>query len=693
MEKLIPVINKLQDVFNAVGGEKIDLPQITVVGSQSAGKSSVLEHIVGRDFLPRGSGIVTRRPLILQLINIPKVSDPQGEEWGEFLHKPNVKFYDFDKIRQEIELDTDRVAGQNKGISPEPIRLRIYSPHVLNLTLVDLPGVTKISVQQQDKNLPKKIEELIISYISNPNAIILAVTAANTDMANSDGILLAKRVDPEGYRTIGVLTKIDIMDRGTDAVDMLSGKVIPLRLGFVGVVNRSQADINAGKPIREALKSEKTYFLNHPLYRGIASRLGTEYLSKLLNRLLMSHIKDSLPELKAKITSMMNTAQTEMETYGEPMYEGKGSMGAALLNVIHKFSEDYCNAIDGRLSELATNELYGGARINFIFTEIYSKCINGISLNDAVSLNDILTAIKNTTGPRAALFVPEESFETLVKSQIKRLEEPSLQCVELVYDELKRIVGQLELKELQRFATLRRRVIECVHNLLNNCREPTRKMINNLIAVERSYINTSHKDFIGGSGAMSKMFENMSRNPQQLQPSNPMRPSGPSSSPNLPPGANPALNRGGPAGFGAPVGFGGAPAGFGAPPGFGGQSVPRLGQMPQSIHTIGQQSEKERFETELIQNLISSYFDIVRKNIGDCVPKSIMHFLVNTSKVNIRNELVKSLYKEELFGELLEENPEIASRRKACQEMLDALTKANEVLYEVRDFNLSLSLP
>jgi len=267
--------------------------------------------------------------------------------------------------------------------------------------------------------------------------------------------------------------------------------------------------------------------------------------------------------------------------------------------------------------------------------------------------------------------------------------------VELVYDELKRIVGQLELKELQRFANLRRRVIEVVHNLLNNCREPTRKMINNLICIERSYINTSHKDFIGGSGAMSKMFENMSRNPQQLQPQNSNLRSGPmQSSPNLP-GGNPALNRGGPAGFGgAPAGFGGAPAGFGAPhAGFGGHSAPRLGQMPQNIHTIGQQTDKERFETELIQNLISSYFDIVRKNVSDCVPKSIMHFLVNTSKVNIRNELVKSLYKEDLFEELLEENPEMANRRKACKEMLDALTKANEVLLEVRDFNLSLAIP
>jgi len=92
MEGLIPIINKLQDVFNTIGIDPVDLPQIVVVGAQSAGKSSVLENIVGRDFLPRGSGIVTRRPLVLQLIQIPKAGlGDANEEWGEFLHKPGEK--------------------------------------------------------------------------------------------------------------------------------------------------------------------------------------------------------------------------------------------------------------------------------------------------------------------------------------------------------------------------------------------------------------------------------------------------------------------------------------------------------------------------------------------------------------------------------------------------------------------------
>lgn len=131
-----------------------------VVGSQSSGKSSVLENIVGRDFLPRGSGIVTRRPLILQLINVPEddndadngnvagyrnpaVAGPS--EWAEFHHVANRRFNDFGDVKREIENETSRIAGNNKGINRQPINLKIYSPHVLNLTLVDLPGLTKAS--------------------------------------------------------------------------------------------------------------------------------------------------------------------------------------------------------------------------------------------------------------------------------------------------------------------------------------------------------------------------------------------------------------------------------------------------------------------------------------------------------------------------------------------------------------------
>jgi dynamin 1-like protein len=210
-----------------------------------------------------GSGIVTRRPLVLQLINRPNAKgevggvaaqqglgspsqqpkdvytaasinngpDGEMEEWGEFLHLPGKKFTDFNEIREEIVRETDLKVGKNAGISPQPINLRVYSPNVLTLTLIDLPGLTKVPVGDQPKDIEKQIRDMIFKYTSRSNAIILAVTAANTDLANSDGLKLAREVDPEGLRTIGVLTKIDLMDQGTDVVDILAGRVIPLRLG------------------------------------------------------------------------------------------------------------------------------------------------------------------------------------------------------------------------------------------------------------------------------------------------------------------------------------------------------------------------------------------------------------------------------------------------------------------------------
>ena len=118
------------------------------------------------------------------------------------------------------------------------------------------------------------------SYIS----VILAISAANVDLANSDSLKLARSVDPQGRRTIGILTKLDLMDAGTHAFDVLTGRVYPLKLGFIGVVNRSQRDIDADKSMPDALESETEFFRSHPQYRSIALKNGTKHLAKTLNQ-------------------------------------------------------------------------------------------------------------------------------------------------------------------------------------------------------------------------------------------------------------------------------------------------------------------------------------------------------------------------------------------------------------------------
>lgn len=132
-------------------------------------------------------------------------------------------------------------------MSPDPITLYIYSPWVITLSLVDLPGLTKVPVGEQPPDIENQIRTMVYNYIKNPNSIILAVSAANADLATSEALKIAREVDPDGIRTLGVLTKLDLMDRGTNATDMLTGKVVDVKLGMLGVVNRSQEDIQNKK--------------------------------------------------------------------------------------------------------------------------------------------------------------------------------------------------------------------------------------------------------------------------------------------------------------------------------------------------------------------------------------------------------------------------------------------------------------
>ncbi|KIX05232.1 uncharacterized protein Z518_06104 [Rhinocladiella mackenziei CBS 650.93] len=523
-DDLLRTVNKLQDlVFNTIGNDSLDLPQIVVVGSQSSGKSSVLENIVGRDFLPRGSGIVTRRPLILQLINIPPDDDgingndeihvphtaasvAEHGEWGEFHHVPGRKFVDFNQVRAEIENETARIAGNNKGINRQPINLKIFSPHVLNLTLVDLPGLTKVPIGDQPSDIEKQTRNLISEYIAKPNSIILAVSPANVDIVNSEALKLARHVDPMGRRTIGVLTKLDLMDHGTNALDILSGRVYPLKLGFIGVVNRSQQDIQTRKPMSEALKSEAEFFRHHPAYRNMATRCGTQYLAKTLNTTLMSHIRDRLPDIKARLNTLMGQTQQELASYGSKQFSGKEHRGSLILQLMTRFATSFISSIDGTSSEISTKELCGGARIYYIFNSVFGNSLETIDPTHNLSVLDIRTAIRNSTGPRPSLFVPELAFDLLVKPQIKLLEIPSQRCVELVYEELIKICHTCGSTELSRFPRLQGKLIEVVSDLLRERLGPCSSYVESLIAIQRAYINTNHPNFLGAAAAMSSVI-------------------------------------------------------------------------------------------------------------------------------------------------------------------------------------------
>ncbi|XP_071376769.1 dynamin-1-like protein isoform X4 [Centroberyx affinis] len=682
MEALIPVINKLQDVFNTVGADIIQLPQIAVVGTQSSGKSSVLESLVGRDLLPRGTGIVTRRPLILQLVHVDpgdvRKSDDsgrylKGEEWGKFLHTKNKIYTDFDEIRQEIENETERISGNNKGISDEPIHLKIFSPHVVNLTLVDLPGITKVPVGDQPKDIEVQIRDLILKHISNPNCIILAVTAANTDMATSEALKVAREVDPDGRRTLAVVTKLDLMDAGTDAMDVLMGRVIPVKLGLIGVVNRSQLDINNKKSVADAIRDEHGFLQKK--YPSLANRNGTKYLARTLNRLLMHHIRDCLPELKTRINVLAAQYQSLLSSYGEPVED----QSATLLQLITKFAAEYCNTIEGTAKYIETAELCGGARICYIFHETFGRTLESVDPLGGLNTIDILTAIRNATGPRPSLFVPEVSFELLVKKQVKRLEEPSLRCVELVHEEMQRIIqhcSNYSTQELQRFPKLHEAIVEVVTSLLRKRLPITNEMVHNLVAIELAYINTKHPDFADACGVMNNNIEEQRRNRMRELPTAVPRDKAPA--------AGPQGEQDGMGNWRGMLKKGEDAPGSG--PGSPLKGAVNLLDVP--VPVARKLSSREQRDCEVIERLIKSYFLIVRKNIQDSVPKAVMHFLVNHVKDSLQSELVGQLYKSGLLNDLLTESEDMAQRRKESADMLQALQKASQVIAEIRETHL-----
>ncbi|EMG46386.1 Vacuolar sorting protein 1, partial [Candida maltosa Xu316] len=690
-ETLIATINKLQDALAPLGGgssSPVDLPQITVVGSQSSGKSSVLENIVGRDFLPRGTGIVTRRPLVLQLINRRPSKDAQkkaddlidvnssektggqtennADEWGEFLHLPGKKFYNFEDIRSEIVRETDAKTGKNLGISPVPINLRIYSPHVLTLTLVDLPGLTKVPVGDQPKDIERQIKDMIMKFISKPNAIILSVNAANTDLANSDGLKLAREVDPEGSRTIGVLTKVDLMDEGTDVIDILAGRVIPLRFGYVPVINRGQKDIESRKTIRDALKDERAFFENHPSYRAKAQFCGTPYLAKKLNGILLHHIKGTLPDIKMRIEHSLKKYQQELSLLGPEMAESPASIA---LSMITNFAKDYTGILDGESNELSSQELSGGARISFVFHEIFKNGINAIDPFDQIKDADIRTIMHNTSGSAPSLFVGTQAFEVLVKQQIKRMEEPSTRCINLIFDELVRILSQIiSQPQYSRYPALKEQLSQYFIQYLREALIPTNEFVNDVIQSEETYVNTAHPDLLKGSQAMAIVEEKFHPKPQVAVDPKTGKPLPPSHQPQQT-ATSPKPDDASANGF-----FGGF---------FSSKNKKRLQQMeapPPVLRATGTMSERETMETEVIKLLISSYYNIVKRTVSDIVPKAIMLKLINKSKDEIQKTLLEKMYSSPDLDDLVKENEVTVQKRKECIRMVEVLRNASEIV-------------
>ncbi|GMP43802.1 hypothetical protein CsSME_00013021 [Camellia sinensis var. sinensis] len=509
MENLISLVNKLQRACTALGdhGEESALPtlwdalpSIAVVGGQSSGKSSVLESVVGKDFLPRGSGIVTRRPLVLQLHRID-----EGREYAEFMHLPKKKFTDFAAVRKEIADETDRETGRSKQISTVPIYLSIYSPNVVNLTLIDLPGLTKVAIDGQSESIVQDIENMVQSYIEKPNCIILAISPANQDLATSDAIKISREVDPKGERTFGVLTKIDLMDKGTDAVEILEGKSYKLQFPWIGVVNRSQADINKNADMISARRREREYFSSTPEYQHLSHRMGSEHLGKVLSKHLEHVIKSRIPGLQSLISKSIIELETELSRLGKPVATDAGGKLYMTMEI--------CRVFDGIFKEHLDGTRAGGDKIYSIFDSQLPAALKRLQFDKHLSLDNVRKLITEADGYQPHLIAPEQGYRRLIESTLVTIKGPAEAAVDAVHAILKELVhksigetmassqtvpiilcfvicsyyteGNTELKQ---YPTLRVEVANAACEALERMKEESKKATLQLVEMEYSYL-------------------------------------------------------------------------------------------------------------------------------------------------------------------------------------------------------------
>ncbi|KAM3443450.1 hypothetical protein NHJ13734_001860 [Beauveria thailandica] len=336
-KKMIEIRTILQKVGQS---STLTLPSIVVIGSQSSGKSSVLEAIVGHEFLPKGSNMVTRRPIELTLVNTPG----SVEEYGEFPDLGLKHITDFTSIQRTLT-DLNLAVPDSECVSHEPIQLTVYSPNVPDLSLIDLPGYIQVVGQNQPLQLKQKISELCDKYIQPPN-VILAISAADVDLANSTALRASRRVDPRGERTIGVITKMDLVDAVRGA-EILNDKKYPLRLGYVGVVSRapqSQGLFKKGSSnlLATITKNENSFFSSHPMEYGPEAgvSVGTTTLRKKLMHVLEQTMSSSLQTTSDAIRQELEEATYEFKVqYNDRPLSAESYLAESLDALKHSFKQ------------------------------------------------------------------------------------------------------------------------------------------------------------------------------------------------------------------------------------------------------------------------------------------------------------------------------------------------------------------
>ncbi|KAF5901384.1 interferon-induced GTP-binding protein Mx3-like, partial [Clarias magur] len=523
-EKVRPYLD-LIDSLRLIGIEEdLALPTIAVIGDQSSGKSSVLEALSGVA-LPRGSGIVTRCPLQLKLRKMK-----WGVQWQAVISygKEFIEFDDPSLVERYVEAAQNELAGEGVGICDELITLEIMAPDVCDLTLIDLPGIARVPVKGQPEDIGYQIKDLIEKYIEKDQTINLVVVPCNVDIATTEALKMAQEVDPEGKRTLAILTKPDLVDRGTEKniLEIVRNQVIPLSKGYIIVKCRGQKQIDDKISLAEAIRVEREFFGRHEFFSCLLNeeRATIQCLATKLTQDLVDHIKKSLPLISEEIKKQLWSMRKQLShcEIGPPLDPLKKKI--FFIDTVTKFND--------KINRLASGDVVSNDNLFVLLRSEFKKWNDHLDSTKASFHNMVQEVVKEYDlkhrGRELPGFSDYKVFEMVVQRLVKLLTAPAIETLRGIRETI-----QKQFQEVSKTCFLNYPFLQCVAtNKIDNIQSKQEAKVEQRIMEQfemeqlvytqdgiyfKTLNETNSAEGLKASGDNFAGFDNRNKYPEMLQ--------------------------------------------------------------------------------------------------------------------------------------------------------------------------------